>query len=125
MLAQRDRAARDSLYRHGGLLQGRAQRDEPGQAIDLSTELGLRSRHVFDPLPGGGGPDSDRFGPFLKTLAAEEPNLDVRVLCWRSSLPIAATQNFFPIADRVTFRHSRVKFVLDGKLPSGLVTIRK
>ena len=74
---------------------------------------------VFDPQPGGGGPDSDRFGPFLKALAEQNPRLDVRVLCWRSSLPIAATQNFFPIADRVTFRRSRVKFVLDGKLPLG------
>ena len=74
---------------------------------------------VFDPGPGGGGPPSDRFGPFLKALAEDNPRLDVRVLCWRSSLPIAATQNFFPIADRVTFRHSRVKFVLDGKLPLG------
>jgi phosphatidylserine/phosphatidylglycerophosphate/cardiolipin synthase-like enzyme len=74
---------------------------------------------VFDPEPGGGGPDSDRFGPFLKMLAQDNPHLDVRVLCWRSSLPVAATQNFFPIADRITFRHSRVRFVLDGKLPLG------
>jgi phosphatidylserine/phosphatidylglycerophosphate/cardiolipin synthase-like enzyme len=74
---------------------------------------------VFDPEPGGGGPQSDRFGPFLKALAEDDRQLDVRVLCWRSSLPIAATQNFFPIADRVTFRHSRVKFVLDGKVPLG------
>ncbi len=74
---------------------------------------------VFDPEPGGGGPQSDRFGPFLKALAEDNPHLDVRLLCWRSSLPIAATQNFFPIADRVTFRGSRVKFVLDGKVPLG------
>jgi phosphatidylserine/phosphatidylglycerophosphate/cardiolipin synthase-like enzyme len=74
---------------------------------------------VFDPEPGGGGPESDRFGSFLKTLAEDNPHLDVRVLCWRSSLPVAATQNFFPIADRITFRHSKVKFVLDGKLPLG------
>ena len=74
---------------------------------------------VFDPQPGCESPDSDRFGRFLKALAESNHDLDVRVLCWRSSLPIAATQNFFPIADRVTFRHSRVRFVLDGKLPLG------
>ena len=74
---------------------------------------------VFDPQPGCESPDSDRFGSFLKALAESDHDLDVRVLCWRSSLPIAATQNFFPIADRVTFRRSRVKFVLDGKLPLG------
>ncbi len=74
---------------------------------------------VFDPRPGGGDSDDDRFGPFLKALADGNPDLDVRILCWRSSLPVAATQNFFPIVDRATFRHSRVKFVLDDKLPLG------
>ena len=73
---------------------------------------------LFDPQPGCSGPDTDRFGPFLRTLA-ENVDLDVRVLCWRSSLPIAATQNFFPLADRLAFRGSKVKFVLDGKTPFG------
>lgn len=79
----------------------------------------FEAQTLFDPGPGGAGPDSDRFGVFLKALAADDRELDVRLLCWRSSLPIAATQNFFPLVDRATFKGSKVKFVLDGRLPLG------
>lgn len=74
---------------------------------------------LFDPQPGVVGPVSDQFGAFLKTLAAADPNLDVRILCWNSALPVAATQNFFPARDKRCFRGSAVKFVLDAKLPLG------
>jgi len=74
---------------------------------------------LFHPQPGCTGPDEDRIGEFLKTLANERPEVDVRVLCWKSALPIAATQNWFTFADRKAFAGSRVKFVLDGKLPLG------
>ena len=73
---------------------------------------------LFHPEPGGGGPDSDRFGNFLIALA-KNPNLDVRVLCWKSAMPVAATQHFFPFVDRRVFAGTKVKFVLDGKLPVG------
>src|SRR3569833_2128514 len=46
---------------------------------------------LFEPEPGGGGPPEGRIGPFLKRLAAERPELEVRILCRRSSLPIAGT----------------------------------
>ncbi|MGI8839788.1 MAG: phospholipase D-like domain-containing protein [Caulobacteraceae bacterium] len=74
---------------------------------------------LFDPGPGSTGPDSDRFGPFLKAMANGNPALDVRLLCWNSALPVAATQNFFPARDRKCFAGSKVKFVLDSKLPAG------
>jgi phosphatidylserine/phosphatidylglycerophosphate/cardiolipin synthase-like enzyme len=73
---------------------------------------------LFHPLPGGRGEDADRFGNFLIALA-KNPNIDVRVLCWKSAMPVAATQHFFPIVDRKDFAGSKVKFVLDGKLPLG------
>ena len=73
---------------------------------------------LLHPQPGGGGPDADRIGDFLIALA-ENPDLDVRVLCWKSAMPVAATQHFFPIVDRKAFAKSKVKFVLDGKLPRG------
>lgn len=73
----------------------------------------------FDPGPGGRAPAEDRIGPFLKRLADERPELDVRILCWDSALPVAATQNFFPIVDTRTFKGSRVRFVLDNKVPLG------
>ncbi len=74
---------------------------------------------LFHPQDGCTGPDDDRIANFLKALAAENPKLDIRILCWQSAAPVAATQNFFPLADRKVFAGSPVKFVLDGKLPVG------
>jgi len=74
---------------------------------------------LFHPQPGCTGPQGDRIGNFLKTLAKTNPKLDIRILCWKSALPVAATQNFFPLADRKEFIASGVNFVLDGKLPMG------
>ena len=34
-------------------------------------------------------------------------------------MPVAATQHFFPSVDRGVFAGTKVKFVLDGKLPIG------
>ena len=73
----------------------------------------------LDPQPGGGGDEDDRIADFLKRLADERQDLDIRILCWKSAMPVAATQHFFPLADRGAFAGSRVKFVLDGKLPIG------
>ncbi len=72
----------------------------------------------FHPQPGGVGKESDRVGNFLIALA-KNPDLDVRVLCWKSAMPVAATQHFFPVVDRKDFAGTAVKFVLDGKLPTG------
>ncbi|HEY5105236.1 MAG TPA: phospholipase D-like domain-containing protein [Caulobacteraceae bacterium] len=73
----------------------------------------------FDPQPGCTGDEADRFGTFLKTLASERPELDVRILCWRSAIPVAATQDFFPLRARKCFAGSKVRFVLDSCLPLG------
>ena len=73
----------------------------------------------FDPGPGGEGPASDRFGAFLKNLGQERPDIDIKVLCWKSALPVAATQRFFPLRARACFSGSRVGFTLDGALPAG------
>ena len=72
----------------------------------------------FHPLPGGTGKEDDRFGNFLIALA-QGGDIDVRVLCWNSAMPVAATQHFFPFADRKKFAGTKVRFVLDGKLPVG------
>ena len=73
----------------------------------------------FEPRPGGDGADTDAFGPYLKALASDRPDIDVRVLCWKSALPVAATQRFFPIRAKHCFSGSPVRFVLDGALPTG------
>jgi phosphatidylserine/phosphatidylglycerophosphate/cardiolipin synthase-like enzyme len=100
--------------------------------FDALTKAMRRARHtihllnwafepqtLLHPKDGCTGPDSDRIGEFLKQIASEQPHLDVRLLCWKSALPVAATQDWFTIKDRATFSGSRVKLVLDGKLPLG------
>jgi phosphatidylserine/phosphatidylglycerophosphate/cardiolipin synthase-like enzyme len=74
---------------------------------------------LLHPQAGCTGPDEDRIANFLIALAEAKPDLDVRVLCWKSALPIAATQNWFTFADRKVFAGTKVKFVFDGKLPLG------
>lgn len=74
---------------------------------------------IMHPEPGCSGPEEERIANFLKRLADEKPDLDVRVLCWKSSAPVSATQKWFTLSDRKTFAGSRVRFVLDGKLPRG------
>ncbi len=99
--------------------------------FDAAKEAMRRARHsvhllnwafepqtLFHPQAGCTGPDSDRFGNFLIALA-ENPDIDVRLLCWDSAMPVAASQHFFPFEDRKVFAGTKVKFVLDGKLPLG------
>jgi phosphatidylserine/phosphatidylglycerophosphate/cardiolipin synthase-like enzyme len=98
-------------------------------AAKTAMKKAKRSIHLlnwaFDPdtffLPNdkGSGPPSGTFGPFLRDLACANPNLDVRILCWRSALPVAATQNFFPHRAKKCFHNSPVKFHLDASLPMG------
>jgi phosphatidylserine/phosphatidylglycerophosphate/cardiolipin synthase-like enzyme len=78
----------------------------------------FEAQTLFHPGEGCTGPDGDRFGNFLIKLA-ENPDIDVRLLCWKSAMPVAATQHFFPFEDRKVFAGTKVKFVLDGKLPIG------
>jgi phosphatidylserine/phosphatidylglycerophosphate/cardiolipin synthase-like enzyme len=72
----------------------------------------------FHPGPNCSGDEADRIGNFLVALA-QSGDIDVRVLCWQSAMPVAATQHFFPFADRKKFGGTKVRFVLDGKLPVG------
>jgi phosphatidylserine/phosphatidylglycerophosphate/cardiolipin synthase-like enzyme len=80
---------------------------------------------AFDPLTQlkpdaqGGGPVDDQVGGFLKDLALSRPGLDVRVLIWKSALPIAASQHFFPHRARACFRNTPVTFRLDAAVPLG------
>ena len=79
----------------------------------------------FDPrarlLPDGydGPDDSDEVGHVLLRLANERPELDVRLLIWKSALPIAASQQFFPHKARKWFAGTKVKFRLDDQVPLG------
>jgi phosphatidylserine/phosphatidylglycerophosphate/cardiolipin synthase-like enzyme len=99
--------------------------------FDAAMEAMSRARHCvhllnwafeastfLHPGPDCTGKESDRIGNFLIALA-KNPDIDVRILCWKSAMPVAATQHFFPFVDRKVFAGTQVKFVLDGKLPIG------
>jgi phosphatidylserine/phosphatidylglycerophosphate/cardiolipin synthase-like enzyme len=79
----------------------------------------------FDPrtrlFPDGydGPDDPDEVGRILIELARTRPELDVRLLIWRSALPIAAQQEFFPHRARQWFKNSPVHFHLDDHVPFG------
>jgi phosphatidylserine/phosphatidylglycerophosphate/cardiolipin synthase-like enzyme len=79
----------------------------------------------FDPrtrmFPDGyeGEDDPDEIGRVLVELAAARPELDIRLLIWKSALPIAASQEFFPHKARRWFEGTSVKFRLDDAVPFG------
>src|SRR6516164_2655932 len=79
----------------------------------------------FDPrtrlFPDGfdGRDDPDEVGRILVELARARPELDVRLLIWKSALPISASQEFFPHRARKYFRDTPVHFRLDDSVPFG------
>ncbi|WP_309643316.1 phospholipase D-like domain-containing protein [Phenylobacterium sp.] len=79
----------------------------------------------FDPrarlFPDGkdGPDDPDEVGRILVELARARPDLDIRLLIWKSALPVAISQQFFPHRARHWFLGTGVKFVLDDKVPFG------
>ena len=79
----------------------------------------------FDPrtrlFPDGydGPDDPDEVGRVLVELARARPELEVRLLIWKSALPIAAQQQWFPHKAREWFKDTPVKFRLDDQVPFG------
>ncbi len=63
--------------------------------------------------------DAGEIGTLLRWLATRRPELDVRVLIWKSALPISASQHFFPHRARRWFKASSVRFRLDASVPYG------
>ena len=79
----------------------------------------------FDPrtrlFPDGydGPEDPDEVGRILVQLARARPDLDIRLLIWKSAFPISASQEFFPHRARKWFAGTKVKFRLDSGVPFG------
>jgi phosphatidylserine/phosphatidylglycerophosphate/cardiolipin synthase-like enzyme len=108
---------------------GRVKLLVDGQAYyrTLLRALGAARRSIhllgwsFDPraelTPDEAAPNP--VGAALIDLARDKPALDVRLLAWRSALPISATQGFFPHRAKAWFKGSRVRFELDDSVPMG------
>jgi phosphatidylserine/phosphatidylglycerophosphate/cardiolipin synthase-like enzyme len=79
----------------------------------------------FDPrtrlFPDGqdGGDEPDEVGRILIELARSRPELEIRLLIWKSALPISASQEFFPHRARKWFENTPVQFRLDDSVPLG------
>ncbi len=74
---------------------------------------------VLDHETDDGGVAPQTIGAFLRALSEQKPGLDIRILCWKSPLPVAATQRFFPLRSRRFFAGTRIDFRLDATLPAG------
>jgi phosphatidylserine/phosphatidylglycerophosphate/cardiolipin synthase-like enzyme len=95
------------------------------EAISLARRSILLLGWGFDPrtrlFPDGydGPDDPDEVGRILVELARARPELDVRLLIWKSALPISASQEFFPHKARKYFKDTPINFVLDDAVPFG------
>ncbi|MEI9891860.1 MAG: phospholipase D-like domain-containing protein [Caulobacteraceae bacterium] len=80
---------------------------------------GFDPRTRLTPDAEGGEHGPDEIGKMLGRLAKLRPELDIRVLIWKSALPISASQRFFPHRARWWFIGTRVHFELDAAVPFG------
>jgi phosphatidylserine/phosphatidylglycerophosphate/cardiolipin synthase-like enzyme len=103
------------------LVDGQAYFD----AVSDAVRRARRSIHLlgwsFDPRAIL-APDTDPgtgIGHLLVERANADPALDIRLLVWRSALPISATQDFFPHRARAWFKGTQVRFELDDQVPLG------
>jgi phosphatidylserine/phosphatidylglycerophosphate/cardiolipin synthase-like enzyme len=87
------------------------------QVLLIGWSFDPRTRLAPDGVRRPGSPDE--IGCLLIELAKQKPGLDIRVLVWRSALPISATQEGFPHRAKAWFRNTGVDFRLDGTVPFG------
>ncbi len=115
---------RERAHRFSVLMENEAYFD----ALASSLEKAQRSIVVlgwqFDPRthldpetrPGDKGAE---IGRQLRLLVKRRPDLDVRLLIWKSPLLIAASQGFYPHKAQRWFRKRMVEFRLDAPGPLG------
>jgi phosphatidylserine/phosphatidylglycerophosphate/cardiolipin synthase-like enzyme len=80
---------------------------------------GFDPRTRLTPDAQGHEHGSDEIGVLLPRLAALRPALDIRLLIWKSALPVSISQHFFPHRARWWFAGTKVKFELDAAVPFG------
>lgn len=105
--------------RFAPLMENKAYFDALSSALHKAERSILILGWQFDPRTrlDPEGPLTDRraeIGHQLKALVMQKPDLDVRLLIWRSPLLIAASQGFYPHKAQRWFRRRIVEFRLDG-----------
>ncbi|WP_313046082.1 phospholipase D-like domain-containing protein [Brevundimonas sp.] len=106
-------------HRFAPLMENKAYFDALASALHKAERSILILGWQFDPRTrlDPEGPLNDRraeIGHQLKALVRHKPDLDVRLLIWRSPLLIAASQGFYPHKAQRWFRRRIVEFRLDG-----------
>ena len=81
-----------------------------GWQFDPRTRLDPETRH---------GDKQAEIGHLLRMMVKTRPELDVRLLIWKSPLLIAASQGFYPHKSQAWVRKRRVEFRLDSPGPIG------
>jgi len=85
----------------------------------LAWTFDALTRMQPDRIERSGDPQTaDRLGLVLRRLAALNPALDVRILCWNMPAPIAAPGGFAAQRAAAFFMGSPVKYRLDSSLPA-------
>jgi phosphatidylserine/phosphatidylglycerophosphate/cardiolipin synthase-like enzyme len=80
---------------------------------------GFDPRTRLRPASTGEAYGPDEIGNLLRHLSESRPELDIRVLIWKSAFPVSASQHFFPHRARKWFTSTRIDFQLDASVPFG------
>lgn len=106
------------------LMENQAYFDALASSIEKATRSIIVLGWQFDPrtrLNADADYDDPQaeIGHRLRLLVKQKPELDVRLLIWRSPLVIAASQGFFPHRAQRWFRRRFVEFRLDNPSAMG------
>lgn len=108
----------ETANRFAVLMENAAYFSALRSALDKAERSVVLLGWQFDPRTrlhpdiANAGP-TDEIGHLLRMLVKSRPQLDVRLLIWKSPLVIAASQGFFPQRAQAWFRKRMVEFRLD------------
>lgn len=108
----------ETATRFAVLMENAAYFSALRSALDKAERSVVLLGWQFDPRTrlhpdiANAGP-TDEIGRLLRMLVKSKPQLDVRLLIWKSPLLIAASQGFFPQRAQAWFRKRMVEFRLD------------
>ncbi len=114
----------DTAHRFSVLMENAAYFDALASALPKARRSIVILGWQFDPRTrldpeSRAGDRQAEIGHQLRMLVKTRPELDVRLLIWKSPLVIAASQGFYPHKAQSWFRKRMVEFRLDNPGPIG------